>query len=74
MLVLENRTDRFFDPVAEMGHLEHLGQDCHQDTDKPEQDQGGNAPDHAVDRVIDGGNSIQDVKKKNMKLSLLLKY
>lgn len=60
MLVMENSADGLLHPVAEMGHLENLRQHGHQDSDKCQQDQGGNSPDNTVHGVVHIGNTVQE--------------
>ena len=52
LLVMKHRADGLLHPVAEMAHLENLGQHGHQDSDEGEQSKGGHTPDNAVYGIV----------------------
>ena len=52
MLVGKDGTDGLLHPVAEMGDLEELCQNGHQDAGTDQKDQHGDAPDKAVDSAV----------------------
>jgi hypothetical protein len=47
--------------VAEPAELEKTRQHGHQDAGADQEHQGGDAPDNAVDGIVDGGNGLREV-------------